>query len=424
MEKILIITYYWPPAGGPGVQRWLKFVKYLREFEYEPVLYVPENPHYPLVDESLESEIPRDIQVIRSRIFEPYSFANILSKKNTKSISSGIIPQEKKQGLLQKLMLYIRGNFFIPDSRKFWIKPSIDLLSEVLPDLGIKTVITTGPPHSMHMIGLGLKKELDIRWLADFRDPWTSIGYHDKLKLSRSSKLQHRQLEKKVLHEADKIITTSFTTKKEFQEKTTTPVYVITNGYDTEKIPDYEPEDKFTLAHIGSLLSQRNPKSLWGAIADLISENPEFGKDFRLELTGAVGEPVLHSIKEAGLESHLLLRGYVSHHQALKLQHAAAMLLLIEIDSRRTRAIIPGKLFEYMISGRPILAVGPENADIQKIIRETNTGKFFNYEDKTAIKDYIHESYRAFIEKNLKTEPVGLQKYHRRALTRELAKLL
>lgn len=421
MKKVLIVTYYWPPAGGPGVQRWLKFVKYLPKNGVEPVVYTPKDPHYPLKDNSLEAEIPSEIKVLKNGIFEPYVFAGLLSKKNTESISSGIIPKEQKQGILQKLMLYIRGNFFIPDARKFWIKPSVKFLSEYLKEHKIDTVITTGPPHSMHLIGLNLKKEIDVKWIADFRDPWTQIGYHSKLKLTKPSQKKHEQLEKKVLQNADLILTTSFTTQKEFESKTERPVEVITNGYDVEQVEKLPMDEKFSLSHIGSLLSGRNPENLWQAIGELIRENEDFAKDFQLKLIGAVGEPVLENIEKNGLKDWLSLESYVSHSKALQLQRSSQLLLLIEINSEETKGIIPGKLFEYMVSERPVLAVGPEDADIQKIIKETNTGSFFLYSQKAEIKTFLQEKYRIFKNGDLRSYPIGLQQYSRRALTKKLA---
>ena len=234
----------------------------------------------------------------------------------------------------------------------------------------------------------------------------------------------HKDLEKRVLHHADQIITTSFTTKREFKEITTTPITVITNGYDVLKIDKPALDENFSLSHIGSLLAGRNPQHLWEALAELVSEDESFAADFKLKLTGAVGEGVLNSIKRAGLEANLELNGYVSHKEAVRLQHSSQMLLLIEIDSEETRGIIPGKLFEYLVTQRPILAVGPENADIQKIITETNSGKFFRYSEKQEIKDYVLSCYRTYKEGKLITFPIGLQKYSRKALTGELAKLL
>lgn len=424
MKKVLIISYYWPPAGGPGVQRWLKFAKYLPEYGIEPVMYVPKDPHYPLKDPSLVAEVPENIKVLENDIFEPYSLAGIFSKKDTHKISSGIIPAEAKQGFLQKMLLFIRGNFFIPDARKFWVKPSVKYLTTYLRENGIDTIITTGPPHSMHLIGKQLKETLDVRWIADFRDPWTGIGYHKKLKLLPSAEKKHLRLEKAVLDAADEIIATSFTTAREFEQLTKTPVTVITNGYDYEEV-DLLPQDvKFSLSHIGSLLSGRNPKGLWEALRELISENEDFAEDFQLKLIGAVGEPVLESIRKAGLGNNLFIRGYVSHQEALQLQRSSQLLLLIEIDTPETRGIIPGKLFEYTVSNRPILAIGPEKADIQKIIQETNTGVFFLYSEKEKMKSFILERYREFKSGTLSSHPIGLQKYSRKTLTGELANLL
>ena len=179
-RKVLIICYYWPPAGGPGVQRWLKFVKYLPFYNIEPVLYVPENPSYPIEDRSLENEIPEGITILKKPIKEPYRYAAMLSRKQTKSISSGLVPEETRQNILQRFLLYIRGNLFIPDARVLWVKPSFKFLRKYLENEKIETIITTGPPHSLHLIGQRLKRyfDQDIKWIADFRDPWTAISYH------------------------------------------------------------------------------------------------------------------------------------------------------------------------------------------------------------------------------------------------------
>ncbi|GAB2768513.1 glycosyltransferase family 4 protein [Salinimicrobium soli] len=424
MKKVLIVTYYWPPAGGPGVQRWLKFVKFLPEFGVKPIVYIPENPHYPLQDPSLNSEVPENLTILKNAIFEPYSAAGLFSKKNTETISSGIIPEENKQGFLQKLMLFVRGNFFIPDARKFWVKPSVKFLSEYLEENQIDTVITTGPPHSLHLIGLGLKKKMKIKWIADFRDPWTQIGYHKKLKLLPFARRKHERLEKEVLQTADQIITTSFTTKKEFEELTNRPIEVITNGYDREKIEQKPLDEKFSLAHIGSLLSERDPENLWQAIKELVLENEDFANNFELKLVGAVGEQVLGSIQKWGLRAYVEKIGYVSHSEALQLQKSAQVLLLIEIDREETRGIIPGKIFEYMVSGRPILAVGPEKADIEILVKKTNSGAFFQYSQKEEIKAFLLQCFEEFKRGELKSHPIGLQEFSRKSLTGKLASLI
>ena len=424
LKKVLIIAYYWPPAGGPGVQRWLKFVKYLPEFNIEPIVYVPENPNYPLIDESLVSEVPNDLTILKQPIDEPYKFAGFLSKNKSKTISKGIIPEPKTQAIADKLMLYIRGNFYIPDARKNWVKPSVNYLSKYISENDIDTIITTGPPHSLHLIGLKLKEQLGVKWLADFRDPWTTIGYHKELKLNEASKQKHIALEKQVLEAADQVIVTSSVTKNEFQKKTEKPITVITNGYDVEKVLPITLDENFSLAHIGSLLSKRNPEILWKVLQDLVNENEDFAKYFQLKLVGAVSDNVLKSIDLHGLTNYVNNLGYVSHSESVMFQKKSQILLLIEIDSEDTKAIIPGKLFEYMVSKRPILAIGPNDSDVERIIKETNTGNYFNYDSYELIKDVILNHFKAFQQGTLVSHAIGLQKYSRRELTKTLADIL
>ncbi|TVZ27789.1 hypothetical protein JM83_2851 [Gillisia sp. Hel_I_86] len=424
MKKVLIITYYWPPAGGPGVQRWLKFVKYLQDFDIEPIVYIPENPDYPILDKSLLEEVPKGITILKKTIFEPYFLAKFFSKKETSTISSGIIKEENTQNFLQKLFLYIRGNFFIPDARKFWIKPSVKYLSNYLSENNIDTIVTTGPPHSLHLIGLGLKKKLGLKWFADFRDPWTEIGYHKKLKLSASAKAKHIALETEVLTSADHIITTSFSTQKEFKSKTNTPVTVITNGYDSSTGVSSELDQKFTLSHIGSLLSGRNPENLWKVLQELTSENKDFKKDFVLKLVGTVSKDVLVSLKAHGLETYLELPGYVSHKKANGIQQTSQVLLLMEIDSPETKGIIPGKLFEYMAAKRPILALGPKDWDVNNILKETNAGTYFGYLEEAGLKAHILSMYKLYKTQQLNVNSVNIEKYSRKKLAWELAKIL
>lgn len=422
--KVLIVTYYWPPAGGPGVQRWLKFVKYLPSFGVQPVVYIPENPTYPLVDNGLLNEVSPETVIVKKSIVEPYAWASMFSKGTTKKISSGIIPDKKKQSVLQRLMLWVRGNLFVPDARVLWVKPSVTFLTRYIQEHNIDTVITTGPPHSLHLIGLGLKANLPIKWIADFRDPWTTIGYHKELKLSGSAAKKHKDLEQRVLNTADTLLVTSPTTKKEFEALTSKPIAVITNGYDVENVVKQPLDEKFSLAHIGSFLSERNPQALWEALAELISENQMFAQRFELKLIGAVSREVLDSIAQNGLNSYVNTLGYVSHAEAVAHQRKSQVLLLVEIDREETKCIIPGKLFEYMVSDRPILAVGPEGADMAEIIRTTNTGVFTLYTEKQKIKETLLGYFTQYLNGVLKSHAIGLQYYSRKNLTGQLAALL
>jgi len=423
-KKLLIITYYWPPAGGPGVQRWLKFVKYLPDFGVQPIVYIPENPTYPIIDKGLEKEISEKAIILKRNIFEPYQLASFFSKNKTKKISSGIIPNQKKQSFLEKALLWVRGNIFIPDARFLWVKPSVNYLKKYIQENNIDTIVTSGPPHSLHLIGLELKQDLNIKWLADFRDPWTTIGYHKSLKLSTYAKKKHKQLEHQVLNSADTIIVTSKTTKTEFEAITSKPIEVITNGYDVEKVDKQPLDQKFTLAHIGSFLSERNPIILWKALQELVQENQDFKNDFQLKLIGAISQEVLDTISEFKLQDYVQNLGYLSHQEAIEHQRKSQVLLLIEINSEATKSIIPGKLFEYLVSERPIIGIGPEAADFAEIITSTNTGVFFTYDEKERLKTLLLEYYNKYKSQNLKVNAVGLQQYSRKNLTQQLVKIL
>lgn len=421
MRKILVIAYYWPPAGGPGVQRWLKFVKYLPEFGIEPIVYVPENPSYPIVDEKLVAEVP-EVKILKQPIKEPYAWASLLSPKKTKTISSGII-KEKNPSFIEKMLLWIRGNFFIPDARKLWVKPSITYLAKVIADEGIQTIITTGPPHSLHLIGLGLKKKYNIQWIADFRDPWTSIGYHKKLRLTKFAQQKHKALERKVLVSADKVVVTSQTTKTEFEQITPKPIKVITNGFDDELQP-VTLDSAFTISHIGSLLTGRNPLGFWRALQELVAENKAFKNAVKVQLAGVVGEEVLQSIQKFGLDDYVVKLGYLSHDKVLETQQKSQLLLLLEIDSEETKGIIPGKLFEYLNAKRPILAIGPKGWEAGAMVERHRAGNTCSHDDVAALKNVLLDAFKHYQKGTLLCYSNGVEQYHRKALTESLAKFI
>lgn len=423
MKRVLIVTYYWPPAGGPGVQRWLSFVKHLREFDVEPIVYIPENPHYPLKDTNLIEQVPKDVEILKHPIKEPYRLAGLFSKKKTVAMSSGIIT-EKKQSLAEKLLLYIRGNFFIPDARIGWVRPSVTFLTKWLGENTVDAVITTGPPHSLHLIGLGLKSKLPINWIADFRDPWTTIHYHKSLRLSKASAKKHLLLEAEVLKNADRIIVTSPTTKTEFEAITERPIKVITNGFEPMSTAVPDPDKTFSIAHVGSLLSERNPEILWEVLSELINEHEAFAKQLEIKLAGVVSDDVLNSMNAYGLADHCRVLGYLDHADARLVQHNAQVLLLVEMDRPETRAIIPGKLFEYLSARRPIIALGPPGSDISAILENTHAGAFFTYSERLRIKAQLLAYFEAFQQDKLSVNSKGIENYSRKQLTLELSELI
>lgn len=426
MKKILIITYYWPPAGGPGVHRWLAFAKYLLEKGYQPIAVIPEDPHYPIQDDSNYRQIPHQIETIKVPIFEPYAIAGKLSPGTTAKNTKGIIDDVDHQSFIQKSLLYIRGNYFVPDARKFWVKPVVKKLRKYLKSTDVDQIITTGPPHSVHLIGQKLKQEFaQLHWLADFRDPWTNISYHNQLKMNEATKQKHKHLEKEVLDAADQLIVTSFQTQMEFQAKTNTPVALITNGFEpTDISTENELTDNFSLLHIGSLQKGRNPRVLWEVLKELSDEDKKFHEFLELQLIGSISDEIRQSIKHYDLKKYSYYNPQISHQESLEMQHKSMMLLLIEENTQQKSGIIPAKFFEYLNAKRPIIAIGPENWDVAQLIDETRSGHFFNYQDKSALKKYISEAFKKYQKGKLNIKSKNLERYSRESLTNDLVKLL
>ena len=424
MKKVLIITYYLSPAGGPGVQRWLKFVKYLPEFDIEPIVYCPENPSYPTLDSTLCGDVSENITILKHPIREPLRFLKLFFKTKSKAYANGLIPTASKQGILDRFLIFIRGNFFIPDARISWVNPSVDFLSDYISNNKIDTIITTGPPHSVHLIGMRLKAKHLLKWFSDFRDPWVDINYHHQLKLTKNTQKQHLILEKRVLSKADHIIVTSAQTKLLFSKKTNQPITVVTNGFDDASISKVKMDLNFTLTHIGFLSSQRNPAILWDVLSELIHELTDFKEKFRLVFVGTVSVDVINSINASGLEPYLDIIETVPHFDAAKYQRKSQVLLLLEGNTKAATYIIPGKLFEYINAQRPIIAIGPQPSDITSILKETNTGNYFKYDEKEALKHQIIELFTAYKNNNLCVNSRGIERYSRRNCTQQLSQIL
>jgi glycosyltransferase involved in cell wall biosynthesis len=426
-KKVLIVTYYWPPAGGPGVQRWLKFAKYLPEFGYEPVIYTPENPSYPLVDETLIKEVPDDLKIVKTNIWEPYQIAEKFSKSN-KKFKGGQFDVGKNQSFVSKLSIFIRGNFFIPDARKFWVKPSIRFLKDYLKEHHIDTIVTTGPPHSLHLIGLGLKKEMpNLKWIADFRDPWTEISYYKHLKLTSGSDKKHRQLEKSVFENADLTLATSYTDAENFR-KNGANAFCVTNGFDkgstSTPLSVTNEEVKFTISYVGVLEQLRNPQNLWKALIALSENHQDFANDFELKFVGRVDDKILAGIENSVLKNNIKNLGYLAHGESVKEMENSDLLLITNFPNESSKGIIPGKLFEYLSTGKQIISFGPQGADVATILEKTKAGKHFDYTASGEIEAFILSLYRDWKSGKSIVNSANINEFSRKELTKRLASLL
>lgn len=415
--KVLIITYYWPPAGGSGVQRWLKFVKYLRDFGIEPIIYTVQDPKYALEDKSLEQDIPKGIEVLRQPIWE---VNRLLGKK--KQTSAGFL--NANPNLVGKIAQYIRANYFIPDARKFWIKPSVKFLSNYLKNNKIDVIISTGPPHSMHLIGLELKKKTGVKWISDFRDPWTEIDYFHQLPLTEKSIKKHQKLEQEVLNKSDVVLVVGQTMKKSYQSFIKN-IHVITNGFDTIDLFDETTLDKkFTLTHVGLMNADRNPSVLWKVLSEIVSEIDNFSKDLEIKLIGKVSTICLDEITKNNLNTNLKMIDYLPHNKVQEHQKSSQVLLLAINNVPSAKGIITGKIFEYLNAKRPILVIGPIDGDLAKIINETNSGVIIDFEDAISLKSTILEFYNQYKKGKLEVQSKNISQYHRRNLTEKLSQII
>jgi len=424
-KNVLIITYYWPPAGGPGVQRWLKFAKYLPDFGWNPIIYTPENPSYPLLDESLEKEIPEHVRLVKTKIWEPYQIAEKLNRSN-KKFKGGQFDVGKNQSWKSKLSIWIRGNFFIPDARVFWVKPSIRYLQKYLQEHPVDTIVTTGPPHSMHLIGLELKKLFpEKKWIADFRDPWTEISYYKHLKLTKASDKNHRELEKAVFKNADLTIATSYSDAENFKNAGAHAL-CITNGFDSTEIQGNNTAEStaFTISYVGVLEQLRNPKILWEALSELVTEQPQFKEDLRLKFAGRIDNTIQDDLALSPLQGNTEYLGYITHDKALEEMQSSSLLLITNFPQESSKGIIPGKIFEYLATGKRIISFGPKEADVAKILAETKSGKHFSYTEKDEVKDYIFTTYTAWTKGLLSQNIENIDAFSRKNLTKKLATYL
>ena len=420
MKKILIISYYWPPNSGSGVQRWLKFSKYLKKNNWDPIIVTPENPYSELFDEKLSEEI-ENINVLKFPIWEPYSLKDKIFGKSIKSQNSGLVSKDKS--LKDFCLNWIRGNFFVPDPKIFWVKPTTDNLIKYIEENKINHIISTGPPHSMHLIGLGVKKRFNhIKWIADFRDPWSKLDLLDDFHLTKRTRFKHIQLEKQVLENSDLVLTVSEKWATDFKNLGSSNVKIITNGYDKEDFIDFKisKSEKFVIGHYGILNHLRNPIELWKSLNELCKSETEFNNRLEIHLSGNIDPKVIDSINSYDyLKDKLHLLGFLNHKDVIKAYSKTSLLLLLLFNSESGKGNYPGKLFEYLATKLPILAFGPENSDVQNFLKNSY-GSYFSYDDSKNIKDEILLIFNNIIKYN----HIEDDRYTREKLTLDLVDIL
>ena len=417
MKRLLVITYYWPPTGGSGVQRWVKFCKYLPQYGWQPVVYTPENPERLAYDESLLKDVPECAEIIRTRILEPYAaYRRLIGGKAGRSEVNPVSGGEKTA--VQRLSLWVRGNFFVPDPRVSWVRPSVRYLKGYLKEHPVDAVVTTGPPQSMHLIGLGLKKALGLKWIADFRDPWTEMFYYKHLELGRRADRRHHELERQVLDGADTVIAVTPYVRDDFAARTQTPVALITNGFDEDDFAGVRPavhEGKFTIVHTGLFAADGNPLNLWDMLAEKCVNDPEFASKLQIRLAGKTDSEVTEAIRSRGLGDNLVDLGYLPHDEVVAEQMGADILILPLRREPEYAKVLPGKIFEYLAAGRPVLGIGQEDGAAAEVLRDAGAGVMFGWDRRDGLMEFICGAHDG---------ASGIGKYSRRVLTEKLIELL
>ena len=420
MKKVLIISYYWPPSGGSGVQRWLKFSKFLPKYGIKPYIYTPKNPTIELNDNELTKQISNDVTVWKKKIYEPYSIKNIFFKKSKKTETSGVISKSR----FGYIFNWIRGNLFIPDPKVLWIKPSINYLEKKIIENSIDTIISTGPPHSMHLIALALKNKLNLKWIADFRDPWSELDMLNEFHLTKSSINRHKSLESQVLKKCDICLTVSEKWLKMFSELGARNVKLVTNGFDEEDFKDSTEtsEDKFVIGHFGLINHLRNPIMLWNALNQICKKNKDFSSKLEIRLSGNIDLNILSMMENFKyLKGKIKNLGYLSHSEVIRQYNKANVLLLLLFNSESGEGNYPGKLFEYFATQKPIISFGPTESDTKNLL--SNFGKSFYHSYSDSLES-VTKSIEILFKKEYNSQKYDTKKYNRSYLTKKLSDII
>ncbi len=427
MKRALIISYYWPPSGGGGVQRWLKMSAFMRSNGWEPIVYTPENPAFDVKDASLIKDVDPSIEIIKKKIFEPVEvFQSAFKLIGKKPPQQKDFISDRNASFFQRFATYLRGNYFIPDPRVTWVVPSLKFLKDYLKKHPVDAIITTGPPHSMHLIGLNLKKKFpNLVWVSDFRDPWSEWDLLDVLKTKERARRKHQALERKVLQNSDLVISISPYHVERLIALGAKRCELINNGYDARDFEGTTKQrtDYFLIRHLGSVDELRDPRPFVLALKSLLDQRKIEATDLKIEFIGPVNNAFRDFIKEKELDEIISFHPAVPHSSVVGLYRSSTLLLLILAHSDIAAGNMPGKMYEYMASGTPIFGIGPENGDAAALIHATSSGRVMERSNQNAMEEMLLKHYLAWKNDTMLTTK-GAPDYSREALTQKFCKLL
>ncbi len=423
MKRVLIISYYFPPSGGPGVQRVLKFTRYLPKFGWLPTVLTvePAFAAYPALDPSLEQEVPPEVNVIRTRSWDPYGlYAHLQRQKKQNVVDVGFV-KEQSGSRLQALARWVRGNIFLPDARVGWVPYATRAARSLFRSQAFDAVITSGPPHSAHLIGQRIHKRTATPWIIDMRDPWVEFCYNVEMKQSRLARAIQTRMERRVLECASAVVSVSDFVGQRLKHRARIRHYeTIYNGFDPADYPRVLPQTEsnrpFIIAHVGSFTRSQHVPSLLQALQQLESTTP-----VEMHFVGHIHEEALRAYRETGLE--VVIKSYMPHSEAVAYMQKADLLLVALGRWSGAKGIVTGKVFEYLSASKPILGIGPVDGDLANILSQTRGGRVFDYGDAKGMAGYIKDRINRRTE-SFEADETALKMYNRRELTHSLAQLL
>ncbi|MFZ1292137.1 MAG: glycosyltransferase family 4 protein [Melioribacteraceae bacterium] len=424
MKKVLIITYYWPPAGGAGVQRVLKFAKYLPQFGWTPIILTVENPDCPVIDETLLKDIHAECKVYTTKAIEPFEiYKKLTGKDKNYKIPSDVITKSSNLSLTEKISKWIRINLFIPDAKIGWkyfaVKEGMKIIRKEKVDL----IFSTSPPHTVQLIAKKLAKFTKLKWVADFRDPWMEIVHYQNLNRNFFTKLIDQNLEKNVLQNADSIITISDDIVDLFKSKIGKKKYfVIPNGYDeTDFLKSENTKNKiFTIAYTGVITKTRVPFVFLSVMKKFVNEDGI--SNIKFIIAGKTCAEFINEVRKLNLENYVEEKGFLPHHESTNILQNADVLFLIIDDVPNNKGFLTGKIFEYLGSKKPIYAVGPTNGNANEIIQNTNSGKMVDYSDEEGAYQLLKIMYNNW-QNNSFNYNFKVEEYSRKKLTEKLSNI-
>jgi len=434
MNKVLIVAYYFPPSGGPGVQRVLKFVQYLRQFNWEPVVLTVRDGNFPARDESLLKEIPDGVKVIRTEIFEPYDlYRKLTGKKQGAAIDVNTIRKEgTKIPFSERVSEFIRATFFIPDARIGWLRHAVRAGMEEIGKGEIKAIYSSSPPYTCSLIARALKRKSGLPWVAGFRDPWTGfITTPDRWAIPGAI---DRRLERSVFTEADAVEVAWLGIMNDaigkYPKLPREKFHHLPNGYDSADIPEVRPcersDPRFTITYTGSMYGRRNPLAFLKGVESLTDSGRIDPATLRLRFIGRFGDEVMEMFRGSSLGTAIEVVGYMAHKESIRQLLLSDALLLVVDEYEGSDEVVPGKVYEYIGSGRPVLAVGPERSAIAELIAETRSGFVAHQSDSAGIAAAFLKLHQAWSsgEAALTPNQEAIARYERKNVTGELAALL